>query len=344
MTRPTIFDSYRVVEEYFQIIERIDGGLPPISVNIKPIDVFILQQIAAFYAVPPLIVDLASLPTKGVSLALWSKKPSDIWAILPGYLTSQLHNDDVNEHHRIISRIREMFGYLLFESPDIPLDDPAIWQEIVGVLQQKTPILVMIAYAHSSHTDILRELNTLLRLMPSAVFVLLPMGKINTPTAFAAAQLCSMRSDRQVLLMPETSFTLFSSELGFIYPKDDTYLLPTLERIKQLFAGNFDFLALTEMNFALQQAYQRIEKDLEAEKKSATENLLAGRNQEHAQYHGLIGYFRGIYHAFIPLRLRLLLRNIRILTINALRSMYHFLIPLRLRLKLRDIRVAFIGR
>jgi hypothetical protein len=350
MPKPTIFESYRAVENYFQALERIHGELPLIPVDIQPIDVFVLQQIAAFYAVPPIIVDLAALPTSGVSLALWGNASSEVRAVLPAYLSSQLQQEDMNEYHRIIARIRETVDYLLLEAPSLPLDDAIGWQETAGVFQQNAPIIVMIACSHDSHTDILSELNILARLMPSAVFAILPMGRINAPAAFAAAEFCAGNRDWNLFLMSEVTFTLFSSEIGIIYPKDDEYLLPAVERIKQHFTSNFDFLSLLEMNFSLQQAYQKLEKEfqLEVEKRLemqlAINNLLAAREQEHALYHGLIGYIRGLYRAVVPLPLRLLLRNLRVGIINILRRIYHLLIPLRVRLKLRDIRVALIGR
>src|SRR5258708_25188945 len=59
-------------------------------------------------------------------------------------------------------------------------------------------------------------------------------------------------SDHCLLPVREISPFFFTSNLGLIYPRNNPHVPDVINRLRQLYEGNFDFLTLVETNLRLQ--------------------------------------------------------------------------------------------
>lgn len=314
MTKRTIFSSYEGVERYLKLAEHNEIATSAL-VTIEPLDAFLIQQTAAFYAIQPTIVDLAWEATAGVSLAVWNTYPEDVKAVIPVSMSSQKAASETALPH-MLEMLRREPGSPVRDALQAALDTEAGWHEFEQHLPPVSPVIVLVAHVYQDH--LAEKLTKVTRLLPDATVIVFPVGRANGLVMQAIAQVLQSISDRDVVLGRELHFALHNSQLGFLFARDHKYLPPSIERIRQLFVGNFDYLSLAEMNLALQQALAKKDSLLAALTPPVPPPAPVSDVPETAQRRGSV----------LPL----------------LRQTYHSLVPLPTRLKLRAIRVSLIGR
>lgn len=329
MTKRTIFSSFVPVERYLQALE--SASRIPIRPQcvIDPLDVFVLQQIAAFYETRPVIIDLAWAATAGTSLAIWNADAEDVEAVVPVYLSSQELFDEQALAAQVLALgqsapplIRGDYG---------PLDRAGVWERLHEKLPAASPLLVVLAHPEYAEHSLSHDLQRVFEIIPFAVAAIFPVDRFGSSNANSIADFLNSGSQYNVHLVKDANAALFESRLCFVFHQDDRFFPAAFERIAQLFEGNFDFLDLAATNLILRQALEQAR----------------GENQQLSQgsvRRSALSRLKQVYHKLIPLPARLAFRRLRVGMIGLLRRFYRALIPLGIRLKLRDIRVRLLGR
>lgn len=339
MTKRTIFSSFAPVEHYLQALESASGApIRPLCV-IDPLDIFILQQVAAFYETRPAVIDLAWAATAGTSLAIWNADTEDVEALVPAYLSSQEPFDEQafaahvqalgQPTPRLIRTDREM------------LDNPGVWEHLRPQLPVSSPLLVVLAHPEHDERSLSHHLQAVFETLPVTAVALFPVGRLGSSNVMSILNLVNSNPQHKVFLMREANAALFESKLCFVFHQSDRFLPAALERIAQLFEENFDFLGLAATNLMLQQA---LEQARGKNQRRAGRTAARGKESQQASRRSAFRRLRAIYHKLIPLPARLAFRRLRVGMIGVLRRFYRALIPLGIRLKLRDMRVSLLGR
>ena len=213
------------------------------------------------------------------------------------------------------------------------------WLDVESRLDPLSPPLFVVAVPEIWANGMKSILETLLTLVPEPLIFLFPIGAIGRSTLLdVALSTCLPSSPYQLTVMRDISFFFAGSQLGLIYKRDNHIVPDILRRMGQLYDGNFDLLTLLEKNIGWQVAHQS-EKVAHIQHETVPlvpppypEPLLSGRLIQ-----------RG-YRALVPSGVRQSLWHKSVSMTTGVRNNYHKIIPLKTRLVLRDIRILLLGR
>lgn len=220
---PTLQSCFHPVEEYLKL-----AGRTP-SVRLQAVDAFLLERIAALSPAAPSVLDLAADATAGASLVFWLASPS-----VKQVLT--LRGDGETE-----SDWRKQFPAL---AQELGLDAAAC--DLNGSAWPNAPLLATLALTEDDAPRLGARLKELFAQQPDATVLLWRLGAVGESDLLKAAwDFCGDGAHRLTLLRELSPF-LAGSGLGLIARADRRDLAPVCDRIRQLYEGNFQYLALAK--------------------------------------------------------------------------------------------------
>lgn len=335
MTSETLFSSYQPIEQYIRLLQANHQCDTKAAIRIKAIDAFLMKQFAAYYPVKPTIVDVAAESTLGASTIFWLAHPAVEQVIVPYDDTT--HSDWLSWLQGA-KKLMTLDNDLLI-LPQGNTDLSSRWLAVKARLNPLSPPIFVLAVPEIWTGGVKSILEMLLTLVPEPLVFLFPIGAIGRSTLLdVALSTCSPSSPYQLTVMRDISFFFAGSQLGLIYKKDNHIIPDILSRMRQLYEGNLDLLTLLENSISWQVAHQS-EKVAQIQHETVPlvpppypEPLLSGRLIQ-----------RG-YRALVPSGLRQSLWDVSVSMTAGVRNNYHKIIPLKTRLVLRDIRILLIGR
>lgn len=280
MTFLTLFSNYLALEKHAHQTDKAE-------VYLSSLDMFLICQIITMYPEPPLVLDLAFAPTNGRSAAMW--------------ITDETRNTQVLALH---ASWQPATTSDLFNNH---ADSEAAQSAVEEKRASSTPVIMILA--HPPTDDLYTHIASLHQLYQPDLLFLLPVGQFGKSSSFTALMRLQEESYEVRLLRELTPFTA-QSEIAVIYKPETIVITHILQRCADLLRGNFDYLNLAAENTNL---YFKVE------------------------------YLSNLLHSQAPVPAAPVIQNLSDRH-KALRSIYHLLIPLRVRLRLRDARVVLRNR
>lgn len=336
MTTETLFSSYQPIEQYLKLIHTTHHHDVTAVTSIKALDAFLMKQLAAYYPVEPTIIDLAAEVTLGASTIFWLAHPGIRQVIVP---SGNNANPDWVPWVQGAQKSMALNNNLLILPPQADLDRSGKWAAIESHLNPLSPPMFVLAVSDTWAVGVKAILEWLLTLVSEPVIFLFPIGPIGRSSLLEVAlSVCSPDSPYQLTVMRDISFFFAASQLALICNRGNHFIPDILTRIRQLYQGNFDPLLLLEksINWQIDNQSEKVAQ-LQQEiipliPPPYPEPLLTGRVIQRA------------YHALVPVGVRQHLWNLSVSMTAGLRNYYHKTVPLKTRLMLRDIRVLLLGR
>jgi hypothetical protein len=238
-TLATIFEAYRPVEQYLQHVE-IDREY--LQASMTPLDAFLMRQVAAYYPKPPVVVDLAAGATHGASVVFWATQPH-VLAVIASGASSDATCDWQSQVREVLRETHDDRKQIVFAGREHT--EPATWKELLSPANQHAPLLVTLNVTQSGIAQIPSRLNEIFDQEPDASVFVFPLGPIGTCAALAQLiAFCGPDTPYSIIATREISPFLATSRLGIIGKVGHSYLPPILQRLRQLFEGNFQFLSM----------------------------------------------------------------------------------------------------
>ncbi|MCB0208453.1 MAG: hypothetical protein KDJ52_03970 [Anaerolineae bacterium] len=335
MTSETLFSSYQPIDQYLRLLHADRHRVVRAAISIQAVDAFLMKQLAAYYPVKPTIIDLAAESTLGASPVFWLAHPAVQQVIVP-------YDDNTNPDW--LAWLQDAKKSMALDNellilPQAKADLSSRWRDVETHLNSLSPSIIVLAVPEIWTGGVKSILETLLTRVPEPLIFLFPIGAIGRSTLLdVALSICAPNSPYQLTAMRDISFFFANSQLGLIYKRDNHIIPDILSRMWQLYEGNFDLLSLLENNIGWQVANQS-EKVAQIQQETVPlvpppypEPLLSGRLIQ-----------RG-YRALVPSGLRKNLWDVSVSMTTGVRDNYHKVIPLKTRLVLRDIRILLLGR
>ena len=321
----TIFDSYRPVQEYLSSPRLDRSPVTSQEANIlSPIDAFLLNRIAEYYAQAPIVIDTAAPASAGTTSRFWSAQESVEKVIVPVEADSQATDLRSFIHDSTASATTSLPSDRVVVAPIMEAE-----QAVVSEPNDKPKFLcVSIAQGASDHEDQGKRVSQLMfRYKADVVFLLCAdRAAALISAASISANRSSYAASYRMLFMKDLCPFLHHSELVVLHRETDRVMADVLERIEQLFTGNFDFLSMAESNVTLASANQSKDKRIEkleselAETRAAlstselalaearavlnTTSYASARRGEKAPAHEASDLIRSIYRGVLPQSLR----------------------------------------
>ncbi len=258
MNIETIFTSYQPVARYWQMVELAISAKPTPPVALRGIDVFLLKQIAAYYPMPPQVLDLAAKATLGASSAAWATPEAAAVRVITPHVPSPDEEWQAWLAHYLNGLAAEAEKVHLQAMPSAQVAD---WQALQPHLDTLTPLFVVVALSTDfSQREQIAQLSALFTAQPFAIFFVLPFGKVGEDEHVAAAlQACAARPAFHFRLGREISAMFAASQIGIFYPRINLHIPEILKRLHTLYEGNFNFAALLDDNAALRMRLRQSE-------------------------------------------------------------------------------------
>jgi hypothetical protein len=238
----TVARCARPVEEYLRRLSEWGGARPAPRLAPRPVDAFLLHQVAAMLPSPPDVIDLAADATAGASTALWAAHPAvrTVWA--------PRRAAEANWRERFSDFARDGGGAAsAISATRVRLDGslfvlPGDWAALADAIGRSAPVLALLAGA-----DAAGLLASAAAEFPRCLAVVMGLGPIGGDGALEAL-LAFRRAHPQfrVAALRELSPFLAHSDLAAVYPADHADATAVLGRIAQAFDGNFGFLNLVQ--------------------------------------------------------------------------------------------------
>lgn len=252
MNTETIFSSYKPVEQYWALVQAAHTDPPVPAVALRGIDAFLMRQLVACYPTLPTLIDLAGAATLGASTILWASMRDSVQRIVSAEASWDDQPDTKQADWRAL--VNDALPALniqsnVVQSVDQPLDQPGAWQSVTPTLNRLSPLFVALAQPHGTPTEIASRIEWALSLHPNSVILLLPIGATgDSATLEAALSVCKLDSLYRLSPMREVSPFFAMSQLAVISRRDDANIPAILDRLRALYDGNFNYLALAEEN------------------------------------------------------------------------------------------------
>lgn len=256
MDKETIFTAYRPVEAYWRAVQNTLGETPAPPIRLRPIDAYLMRQVAALYPAKPLIIDLAAAQTWGASTVLWASAfPLIEGVIVPG------DNDDSGAAWR---------GWLanapsaLNLPPDAltlsaaPFASPDGWPAVRAKIGPFTPVIFSLPMPDVP--EFAAVLDWALNLHPQPILLAFPAGQAgNSPALAAALNRIGPDSAYRFALAREYSPFFAESQLAAITRRENGHVSAIWRRVAQLYAGNFGFVTTIAENTKLREKLRKME-------------------------------------------------------------------------------------
>ncbi len=251
MNTETIFSSYKPIEQYLELLQTARGIVP--SVLIRGIDAFLMRQIVLCYPSAPTVVDLAGAATVGASTVFWAwmagsmqmavgMQPAWDVNVVEGWPSLASDGSSAQNIHPL--------PFIGSESLEMP-GEWAITKAELSI-NSLSPLFFTLAQTDGTPAEIQKRIECLLNLERNAVILLFPIGTTGESAALEAAlNVCRIGSDYRLSLMREVSPFFATSQLAVISRRDNQHIPSILDRIRALYDGNFNYLALAEENIKL---------------------------------------------------------------------------------------------
>jgi hypothetical protein len=257
----TLQNTYRLVEHYFHLIESVTGSRPQPSVPLRGIDAFLMHMLAGAYPAALSVVDLTGDATLGAVRFLWAAHYVDVRAI---YGASVSWNAPTPDWREWLPAAYEAFAVptttqFLIEPP---LDSDGGWENISKRLNKLSPVMVIAASLGHSVADITERLNWLTGLDKRVVMVLvLNVGQTGDSALLTAANTIygEPNNPHQFVLLRELGPFFAASQIGLICRRDNQAVPEVLNRVREMFEGNFGYASLLETNYKLFQQLQALQ-------------------------------------------------------------------------------------
>lgn len=261
MNVDTIFNSYRPVEHYFQLIESVIGAKSQPSVALRGLDIFLMHMVAGAYPAALSVVDLAGDATLGAVRFFWSAHRGDIRTLFGASVSWQ---QAVGEWRDWLPAGFEAFQIHpnVLTSLDIPLDQPGGWEAVNKKLNKLSPIMIVAAELGNTPGEIAARMKWLTDLDRRVAMVLvMPVGLTGeSPLLVAANAVYSdPKNPYRFILLREISPFFAQSQLGIICRRDSEAVPEVLHRIREMYEGNFGYANLLETNYKQLQQLQALQ-------------------------------------------------------------------------------------
>ena len=237
-TLPTIYHSYRSIEEYLQLLESAGCG-PAGRESIRPVDALALSLLTAMSPPRPTLVDLAGGATAGASTLLCRTQAQAGKVVTPG-------GQDGDADPDWTPVLRDYFAHCdpAGLAPHVEADgEAALDREACGLSGAGYPFVLLPPAGAADDTA--RAAERWLALRQDFVVVALGMGDTGRcPRLASLATAFGGDSPHRLALPREQAPALHGCTLGLIYRKDHPHMDRALGRLGLLFTGNFTFLGL----------------------------------------------------------------------------------------------------
>jgi hypothetical protein len=217
---PTLFTCYKPIERHGQLLRR-SAPEAHVSLEISPLDAFLMHQLIAFLPEPPQVVDLLADSTAGASSALWAAHGGVHRVIAP--LDQDPRRDTLADPARVA-----LAGHDFELEPLVPI--------------------VILAPAH------LDKLRDIFSRFTDALVLVLPIGRLGRDGHLAdLLDFCDEVGCHLTALRDLAPF-FHASDLGLLWHGRQPHVNDALDRLRQMYEGNFQFL---DMAHALIRAAER---------------------------------------------------------------------------------------
>lgn len=249
----TIWTSYEPVARYLRDISARaqDGATPPICP--QPLDFHLVQQLAAFAPAAPVVLDLAAEATWGASTVAWATHDAIARVVAPHLAWAEAA--PVAWRSLLAAN-----GNAL--SLDATIDDTRGWDALTRGADD-APVFCILAVAEDDAARLATLLQALFAHLPRAVAFVLSLGQIGRSAVLdAALAFCADTPGYRLTALREISPFLAASELGVIARQDDADTGAALDRLAQVYTGNFQFLTLARATVEGTQREQQLRADV----------------------------------------------------------------------------------
>jgi hypothetical protein len=230
---PTLTSCYRPVEQYLEWLARCSPVEP--ALRLRPLDAFLLQQVANHGASAPAVIDLAADATQGASTAFWLANASAHQVFVPRSGNAVAGNWRTHFH-----AIANAAGWPT-NTCNLEADFPP------PQLNPLQPTLLLLAINAATTEQLTQTLRDTFLWRPNAVVALLGLRLTGQCEGLKTAlDFCQTKPTYRFTLLRELSPFFAASQLGLIALADQSELNLCLERLCQQYEGNFQFLALAK--------------------------------------------------------------------------------------------------
>ncbi len=240
---PTLFTCYEPVARYLECLAAVTNAQPRPRVSMVALDAFLLRQLAAYYPHPFTVIDLAADATLGASAAFWAAPHMPIRRLqIPRPTLEPAEGLDWRAHWPHVAA--ELGLDVAVAESELVMETSNGWARPDAGLGAMTTTLYVVAVPDGQVTDASERLTALIARQPDALICLLPFGLIGQSPLLSEALECCARTGYVLTACREISPFFASSRMALLYPADNAFVPDVLDRIRQLFDGNFQFLEL----------------------------------------------------------------------------------------------------
>jgi hypothetical protein len=242
LLEPTITSCYQPVENYLKLLRQAYPGGPEPLVNLKPLDAYLMWQLAACLPAAPTVIDLAADSTAGVSAILWLSHSGIANVVVPpnGHLPP-----NQPDWRTFLKRPDIELGLLYTTSlGDESLPDKHTLKDLAASIKPLGPILISLAETEITAANLYQRLNELLEAWPNAVIAVYNVGKIGESNILTTLlNVCSATPSYQLTALRESNPFFSASGLILLHLKANADLTGAFQRLNALYEGNFQFLS-----------------------------------------------------------------------------------------------------
>lgn len=238
----TLFRVYQPIEQYLRL-SAVHALRSP-TVALTAIDLFLMHLITTYYPAPLSIVDLAADATAGVSTFFWANERRATRVVTACQQNGRTPSDGWRSSFRATAEQLGANATKVTLAERGSKEAPA-WEETLVASTLSSPVLVTLAVPEENGAEADAEIARIFDQRPDALLCLLPLGRLGESlTLQASVQFCATHADYRLTALREISPFFASSQLGLICQRTNAHIPDVLERIRQLYEGNFQFLTL----------------------------------------------------------------------------------------------------
>ncbi|MEJ7638899.1 MAG: hypothetical protein WKF75_13245, partial [Singulisphaera sp.] len=246
--RPSILTIFRPIEEYWSSFGLTKTFGPDPERVLDPFDALLMHLVLDLAPNRPVLVDLAAVATGGASSVVGLTHPHvrRVVAVTAG--------ESANED-RTFWALREFSPH---PAPGLAPLDVVPADDLPALLPDLPQAVILVDLRGGGPAERAEAIRRWLYEQPDALVLLLGLGRVGEcPAVESTIRLCSADSGRRLWLLRELGEVLAASHLGMVARHDHPHVADILERIQNLYAGNYKFLDLLKaVNLAEMRAAQ----------------------------------------------------------------------------------------
>jgi hypothetical protein len=239
---PTLWSCHKKVRQYVQSMKEASREKLSPAVELSAIDAFLMNQVLTFYADRSILVDMSADATMGASIVFWESKPGISRIVCACSSRAQPNEDWRPWFSSALGQIDSSKSLCWVE----PKPGNALcWDTVLHDLRQCYSLMFSFSASGPDVSTAANHLEWLCGLHNDTVGFIFPLGRIGGNGLLkAAVDFCSADSPYRLVALREVSPFLSSSEVGLVFRRSNPRIPLVLERIQQLYEGNFQFLKL----------------------------------------------------------------------------------------------------